>query len=308
MIITFIHSQKAFLPEVGAYIKLFESIGIKCKTAAPHEVIRADTDVEWHFMGTDIRKAKEGRIKIHEYASGSIGRLGNFKDFSKKILNVKPDFRLFLNPYVNNRFKFKDNIPFGYRDMGVNADWLTQANHSKTNCKFDFVYIGDLSPARQPENLLNVFTKSPMKEKTLLIISSNYAHFQTAYFQFKNIVFKGPYNHSDIPSILSEACYGINYIIDEEPFNQQTSTKFLEYAACGLPIVSTKYKWIDEFRSKYGGNYYYLKPDLSNFAWDPIVNFTFSKPDLTNWMWEKQIKSSGIIQFLDSKMRITKNS
>ncbi|MBE7173921.1 MAG: glycosyltransferase [Williamsia sp.] len=308
MTITFIHSQKAFLPEIDAYSRLFSSMGFSCQTALPEEADRIDTGVEWHFMGTDTRKAREGRLKIHEYASGSVGALGPLKDFGKRILNAKPDFRLFLNPYVRKRLGFKDNIPFGYRDMGVDAGWFTQTNHSTASRTFDFIYIGDLSPARHPEDLLNVFTKNSMKEKTLFIISNHYARLQTLYHNFKNIVFRGPCEHAAIRSMLQEARYGINYIIDKEPFNQQTSTKLLEYAACGLPIISTKYKWMEEFREKWGGQYYYLNPDLSNFTWEQIENFDFIGPDLSDWTWEKQIRNSGIVEFLHARLGNHQNS
>lgn len=300
MTITFFHGRKAFLPEVDAYSKLFGSMGIICKTALPEEIDRTDTDVEWHFMGIDTHKAKKGRVKIHEYLSGSTAPLRTIRDFSKKILNVKPDFRLFLNQYVHKRFAFSDNIPFGYRDMGVKAEWLAPNGKTPVAFKYDFVYLGDVSPARHPEKLLDVFAKSSMMDRTLLIISDNYSGLQASYRDYRNIIFKGPYEHSVIRSMLPEAQYGINYIIDKEPFNCQTSTKLLEYAACGLPVVSTQYKWIEEFESKYGGQYYYLNHDLSNFIWEDIEKFNFSSPDLSDWTWEKQIRASGVLEFLNS--------
>ena len=301
MTICFFHNQKAFLPEIGAYRQLFEPKGITCKTALPQEADRMDTDVEWHFMGTDTHKQKEGRIKIHEYGSGSIAPFRTWKDFGKKLLNVKPDFRLFLNQYVNERFAFNDGVPFGYRDMGVGAEWLVQTGPPPAVYKYDFVYTGDLSSAREPEKLLNVFTNF-MKDKTLLVISNQYARLQALYRSSANIIFKGPYEHPVIRSMLPEARYGINYIVDKEPFNRQTSTKFLEYAACGLPVVSTQYRWIEEFRSTCGGRYYYLNQDLSNFRWHDIENFNFSPPDLSGWTWEKQIERSGVLEFLFSRL------
>ena len=300
MTITFIHNNKAFLPEVHAYARLFGSLGINCQTALPQDVEKIDTDVEWHFIGLDTGKPK-GRIKIHEYASGSIGPLRAFKNLSKKLLNVKPDFRLFLNPYVKKRFGFDDGIPFGYRDMGINTDWMAPTGSFPGSYQYDFVYIGDLSPARRPEGLLDVFTHTSLKDKTLLVISSNYSHLQTKYRHYSNIIFKGPCEHSVIRSMLLEARYGINYIIDKEPFSRQTSTKFLEYAACGLPVISTQYTWIEEFSLKYGGQYFYLNNNMSNFTWEAVQAFTFSPPDLSGWTWEKQIKASGVLEFLDSK-------
>ncbi len=72
----------------------------------------------------------------------------------------------------------------------------------------------------------------------------------------------------------------VNYIPDEEPFNAQTPTKFLEYAAMKIPVISTNYFWISEFQERYGGNYFFLKEDLSNMTWDRITGFPYEFPNL----------------------------
>lgn len=298
MTITFIHGGHSFLPEIQAYTKLFQSKGVTCQFASPGKNGIVDTDVEWHFMGVDKHTANNGRIKIHEYTSASTAPFTFIKDLGKKILSVKPEYRLFLNEFVRDRFSFGDNIPFGYRDMGVSADWVSKDLHTPA---FDFVYIGDLSPSRRPEDLLNIFAGGMMKHRLLLVISHNYESLQKTYCSFSNIKFEGPYEHDLIREKLLEARYGINYIIDESPYNQQTSTKFLEYAACGLRVVSTRYEWIEHFQNEYGGNYYFLNPDLSNFNWKGIEEFPFKSPDLTEWTWEKQIERSGVLEFLDGR-------
>ena len=92
-------------------------------------------------------------------------------------------------------------------------------------------------------------------------------------------------------------------MVDKEPFNEQTSTKLLEYAALKMPIITTDYKWIRNFQKENGGNFFYLEKDLSNFIWKNISQFNYSFPDLKEWTWEKQIRKSGVLEFLQTKFR-----
>ena len=113
-----------------------------------------------------------------------------------------------------------------------------------------------------------------------------------------NINFHPSVSWEDVPAFLARARYAINYIPDEEPFNSQTSIKFLEYAAMKIPVISSHYFWISEFKERYGGNYFLLKKDLTNMTWDRISGFTFEFPDLQSWRWEERILASGILDFL----------
>ena len=105
-------------------------------------------------------------------------------------------------------------------------------------------------------------------------------------------------------SYIVKARYGINYVIDAEPFNQQASVRMLEYAALNLPIVTTRYAWIEQFQQQYGGNFFYLAPDLSNFTWEAVFNFGYVTPNLQQWGWEQQIRRSGVLEFLESKFEV----
>ena len=88
---------------------------------------------------------------------------------------------------------------------------------------------------------------------------------------------------------------------DITPFSKQVSAKFLDYAACGIPVISSDYQWIKEFENSYGGRYFYLLPDLSNLTWEHIKAFSYAAPDLREWTWEKQIEKSGITSFLQKR-------
>src|SRR5437764_10906419 len=135
MRIAFIDQQNAFLPELSAYIDFFSARGINCVIVNKKEAGRTASDVEWHFMGTSFKK-KNG-ITIHEYTSSSTPPFAYLKNLVKKQLNNKPDFRIFLNEFVSEQFCFNDNIPFGFRDMGVNLAQFDFQNGTSGK-EFDF--------------------------------------------------------------------------------------------------------------------------------------------------------------------------
>jgi hypothetical protein len=97
MKITFIHTNKAFLPEIGAYRDFFSTFGVDTATGS-YDDPGARPDVEWHFMGTRRRRLWKNTLVIHEYASASVPPLRGIKDLLKRWYNATPDYRLFLNP------------------------------------------------------------------------------------------------------------------------------------------------------------------------------------------------------------------
>jgi glycosyltransferase involved in cell wall biosynthesis len=297
MTIAFVHNNKAFLPETEAYCRFFNRVGITCEVTDKDNIGLIHRNVEWRLMGLDLTKPKEGILKIHEYTSSSVPPGRFWKNWSKAFVNAQPDFRLFLNEYVRKCFSFHDSIPFGYRDMGIPGDWLTKSEEAPEKM-YDFVYLGDMSAFREPERLLNIFATGTMRGYSLLMIGKNYDNLKEIYKSYSNIVFVGPLPQPTIPNWLRKARFAINFIIDKEPINSQTSTKFLEYAACDLPVVTTQYKWVNGFQRQYGGEYFFLNKDLSNFTWENVQGATYRSPDLSSWTWEEQIRKSGVVEFL----------
>ncbi|MFT3822390.1 MAG: glycosyltransferase [Chitinophagaceae bacterium] len=256
--------------------------------------------VEWFFMGTDLTKPREGICKIHEYISPSMPPLASWKNLYKSVFNSQPDCRVFKNEYVRSAFTFSDRIPSFYQDIGIDPHWLEPVV-SAPEKMYDFIYVGDLSARRSIEPMLQAFTRPEMKDRTLLLLSKNYTELQQQYQHYPNIIFRGPVDKVAVRHFMLQSRFGINYIPDTPPFNVLTSTKFLEYAACGLPIVTTDYTWVRQFQQQYGGEYFFLKSDFSNFTWEQVTNAAYSNPDLRSWTWENKIRSSGILEFLEGR-------
>jgi hypothetical protein len=298
MTIGFIHEHKAFLPGLNAYVQFFADRGIQTHIIHPAQLPTLRCDVEWHFMGHHIRRNKN-RITIHEYASASVPPFGKLKDSLKKLINATPDYRIFNSEYVRQQINPTDNIPYGFRNCGIpsgNSYLLPDAQK-----KYDFVYVGTVDKGRKIEPLFDCFTNGALKDHTLLVITRDYQTLDAMYKNAANITFKGPIPYSDTYAHIQEARFGINYMPDVAPFNQQTSAKFLDYAACQLPVVTSDYAWVRGFQQTYGGNYFFLHPDLENFTWENVNNGMYSQPDLSSWTYEKQILQSGVLEFLESK-------
>ncbi len=300
MRIVFIQPHKAFLPEIDAYENFFSTLHVETIVVRPKNAGKVDADVEWHFMGTDKTGKKNGVIKIHEYTSASVPPFVQLKNFSKRIFNAKPDYRLFLNKYVHNKLGFTDWVPFGFRDMGISDSFL-KFDKSITNKKYDFVYAGSVSAERRIDKLIECFATGKLKGHSLLVLSKDYLDLKNEFMQFENIHFEGPVYHDEMPYNISKAKFAINFMVDKEPFNQQTSTKLIEYAALKIPVITTDYKWVRSFQKEKGGSFFYLEKNLENFSWENVSAFDYSFPDLKALTWEKQIRESGVIQFLQSK-------
>lgn len=301
MVIAFIHDDKSFLPEIAAYQRYFGQYNITCITKKRKEKTKITRQVDWFFMGSDFTPREPGVCTIHEYLSASTPPGGWWKDQAKRYLNKRPDYRLFLNSFVKDRLAFHDGTPWGYRDMGL---WLEhyQDYHKVGEKQYDFIYTGTISADMRFEKLLNHFTAgAPLADRSLLVVSKHYEALQARYATTPTIKFTGPVDQAGVRTLISQARFAINYKPDVIPYNRQTSTKLLEYGACRIPIITTHAEWIHNFRRQYGGNFFFLERDLSNFTWENVNAFDYNYPDLTSWSWETQIKNSGVIAFLQSK-------
>jgi glycosyltransferase involved in cell wall biosynthesis len=295
MTIAFVHPHKSFLQNPVAYADFFSSYGIGTVLCRPDDSRRKDADVEWHFMGTNQRKDNRGII-IHEYASSSIPPFSSLKNRLKKMLNIIPDYRLFNNSYVRDALHFSDGVPSGIREYGIVPPARIEA--ALPDKKYDFVYLGTVGPERRLESLFQSFASEKMKNRTLLVISRHFERIARRYQGNANIHFIGPVSYYEVRGQLQQCRYGINFMPDILPFNNQISAKLLDYAAAGLPVITTDYPWVRDFQTKYGGNFFKLAGDLSNFEWEEITRFPYQAPDLQEWSWENQIRKSGVLEFL----------
>src|SRR5688500_18033678 len=223
MLIAFVHTGKAFLPGMAAYSDFFSKLGINTTVVLTNNLEKIKPDVEWHFMGVHLRKKKRSRIIIHEYASASTPPSGNLKNATKRLASIKPDFRIFLNDYVRGKFGFTDSVPFGYRDLGLNNEFLNAPlKFEGATKKYDFIYVGSTAYDAHFQKMLDHLSEK-FKEKSVLILSQDYEKLAKRYEAKKNIQFSGPVPQPEIPFYISGARFAINFRPDVEPYNRQTS-------------------------------------------------------------------------------------
>jgi hypothetical protein len=97
-------------------------------------------------------------------------------------------------------------------------------------------------------------------------------------------------SHADVPTQLRRARFGLNLVSNIAPYNQQTSTKLLEYCAVGLPVVSNDYPWVRYFASRHQGNFHLLSDNPSTWApsfGEALEAYPYQVPDLHDMQWPK---------------------
>lgn len=294
--ILFIRENKAFLPEIDAYIKYFnkfEDFSAYDSSKISGEFNLNEFDVIWEFKGFGGINVKN-QILVHEYASLSTGQFPLLKNKLKVKMNRKPQLRVFLNEKVKSGFRFNDHVDYCLRDMGLDESFL---NVEKEKKEFDFVYVGAVSKSRGIDKLLNIFTKK--NNGKLCLIGNVDNEIYMKYKNNKDLIFTGKVPYLEVPKIASKAIYGINYIPDQYPLNIQTSTKLLEYLALGLKVITTDYYWIRQFEKKHYCSFYKL--NNSNFDLSKISNYEFKLNfKAQNFLWDSIFEQSEIINKLKS--------
>jgi len=297
--ILFKRSEKAFLPEIDAYLNYFNK---STEFRAYDSLTLQDGsdfnefDVIWEFKGIGGSKKEENKVLVHEYASLSTGGLPKFKNLLKTQLNAKPDLRIFLNSNVKEGFKFKDNIDFCMRDMGIDQSFFSVKNENK---EFDYVYVGSICKERGIDRLLEAFNSKPAGKLCLIGNVENVIYNQ--YKSNKDIIFTGKIPYSDVPEIASKGIYGINFIPDKYPYNIQTSTKLIEYLALGLKVLTTDYKWVRQFEKKNNCTFYKLDWNRLEINSNDFEGFDFkNKFNPQDYLWEKVIERANIKEKLVS--------
>lgn len=289
--ILFVRNNRAFLPEINAYLSFFNKAeGFKAYDSSKivGEYKLSDFDVIWEFKGFGGEKAKE-QILIHEYASLSTGTFPKFKNILKTKLNPKPDLRVFLNENVNLSFGFTDSIEYCYRDMGVDEIFLHSISDKK---EYDFVYVGPITKEREIDRLLKNFT-AKINGK-ICLVGNVESDIYGAYKNNKDIIFTGKVPYTEVPNIASKALYGLNFMPNKYPYNIQTSTKLLEYLALGLKVITTDYKWVRQFEEKHNCLFHRFDPH-GNFSVENLENQEYKTNfQAEDFIWGRIIEKSGI--------------
>lgn len=298
--ILFFNTRKAYLPELVAYKDYFTKHGFICEEACDIDSIEHQQyDVHWHMMGNDFTfsQSSKPKILVHEYHSASTGKFAFLKNILKKsaFFTRKPDLRVFLTKDMESYFGFSDEVDSSYRDMGFIQNEQREVSKNK---EFDFLYVGSMGPKRKLSIFIDGFLASTNTEKLYLLGKSD-PTLQKKYSLEKQIIFLGAVPYKEVVNYIRRSAICVNYIPDEFPYNCQTSTKLIEYAATGVKFISTNYAWINEFENKTGFRCYKFNYDMSDFSISSAINNEFVPGNIQQYDWDVILSDSEILKKLN---------
>ncbi|MBV2127794.1 glycosyltransferase family protein [Arsukibacterium indicum] len=280
----FVHQSKAQLPELQAYTDYFRP-RYHVEVSNPAADL-SGYDIVWFFMGFSRYQPQPGQFIVHEYASLSTPPLARVKDLIKRQLNATPDLRVFQNKTQSRLMRFNDAVPERFRDMGIAGHFKQQLDAGK---KCDLIYAGSMDKSRRLEHALDVVLKL-RPHTSIWLVGQPSVYLQQRYQRYANVRFMGPVPNSQIPALLNQARFGLNYLPDVYPYHFQTSTKLLEYAACGLPVIGNKNSWVTDFLNQHPLQYH----DLQQLtAWPQPQAADISDQSRQAWRWQQRIADAG---------------
>jgi hypothetical protein len=287
MLIHFVRNGPSYLPELEAYAAFIASQGHQANIHDTSATVPNDAQVVWWICGR-VSHLEQLRLKrafhIHEYSSSSVPPHAWLKDQVKRITQAQPDYRVFQNPWVRERMGFSSRVPSCLRDMGIAPAFFEPPAYAVAQ-EFDLVYLGEMTRL-QP--FLPVLQSIHQAGRSLLLVGDVPEYIQSQLPP--NVTVSGRVSHADVPTQLRRARFGLNLVSNIAPYNQQTSTKLLEYCAVGLSVVSNDYPWVRYFASRHQGNFHLLSdnPDtwLPSFG-EALEAYPYQVPDLHDMQWSK---------------------
>lgn len=302
MLIHFVHTGDAYLPELQAYSDFIQSCGHYARVHRQADTVPHDASVVWWMCGLvaiQARRCCPRAFHVHEYASASVGALCHVKDIYKRWVQPQPHYRIFQNDWVRSRMGFKDEIPFEYRDMGLTPH---SDSHGARNCSldFDFVYLGEMQRLR---HFLPLFEGLAQSRRTVLLIGQMPETLQRYFDRLSNVTTVGKVPHREVLPHLKRTRYGLNLVPDQLPYTEQTSTKLLEYCAAGLNVVSTDYPWVRRFEQKHDASFSFIPFPHRAIAYSDLLGsaldlHAYRTPKLDDLAWPTLLKHMRIWQQL----------
>ncbi|MEI8030417.1 MAG: glycosyltransferase [Comamonadaceae bacterium] len=266
MLIHFVHTGDAYLPELQAYVEFVRAAGHQAQLHYQIDTVPSDAAVLWWLCGQvspELAQRYPAAFHIHEYASASVPPLAWLKDRVKRWHQATPNYRIFQNDWVRRRMGFNDAVPAELRDMGIASDFF-DASPAAVEPEFDFVYLGEM---RRLRHFLPLFDALAQTGRRVLLIGQMPDDLRPRLQRHTNLSVTGRVPHNQVPAQLRRARYGLNLVPNQLPYTQQTSTKLLEYCAAGLRVLSTDYAWVREFEQQYPARFAYLPCQASVAAY-----------------------------------------
>lgn len=300
MLIHFVRNGPSYLPELDAYAAFLQDRGHQVQVHDDSTSVPTNAAVVWWMCGR-VPYAEAHRLRqafqVHEYASASVPPHAWLKDQIKHWTQPKPDFRIYQNGWVRERLGFGNSVPSALRDMGVAQHFFDVAQRRDLPApEFDLVYLGEMNRLLPFVPMLHSIHAAGRR---LLLIGDVPEALQAQLPA--SVTCTGRVPHTYVPEQLRRARFGLNLVSNVEPYNQQTSTKLLEYCAVGLPVVSNDYAWVRYFAAQHQGNFLLLRAEPSswetNFG-EALDVFPYVVPDVQALAWPQVLAKLPLWQHL----------
>lgn len=291
MHVAIVLTGRAYLPEAFAYRRYLTERGHRAECVDGPDAI-GDADIAIVFSIRDQWAARRSGAKVvHEYHSLSTGRFKAAKHLIKRVLAPRPAGRIFLNDHVAARYGFQGGTPAIVRPMGIDAEFFGCALGSAPDK--DIVYCGSLGRS----GVLPTIAKLAERGFSLLVIGGVPDGTDLGAFTGLSVEFTGQLPREALPAALARARFGLNVTPDAYPYNVQTSTKTIEYAAAGLGIVSNRYRWIEDFAGERQASILWLDT-LETSA--QLVTWVTKPVDASDLLWSRVLDDAGFEPFLQA--------
>jgi hypothetical protein len=255
----------------------------------------------WHMMGLYPRRMPCS-LTVHDYRSLSVGRGRRVKDLVKRLVNARPDIRIFQNDAIRRALGFRMDASSRFLPMGVPARFVASRTLVEPPAA-DFVYIGSMLAERRCERMIDSFIKRFGEARQFDLYGPPNPELEARYLGRHNIRFRGLIAQAELPRVLKSARVGVNFFPDHYPHVLQTPTKLMEYGALGMRILSNEHPQSRITAQQYG----------LSCRWGSIEDLFADVPDTLDWAdnmgvdpaamaWPAVIRASGIEQLLTQRL------
>lgn len=311
-----LHPGKANYPEIAAYRSRLGKHGF--------EVFDGDIDAYARFPDRDVcilwcimgfyRTLPPARFVIHDYRSLSVGRLAAVKDGVKRVLNVRPDLRIFQNEQMRDAMAFRDGVRTLLLPMGV-PDWIFAPADAGSDRAAPagagaapmpsgrFCYIGEMSRERGFQKVLAAYRDARRDASdTLVLVGQPEPEIHAAFVDTPGIRFVGRVPQPDALRIVRDSEYAVCFFPYHRPHCFQTPTKLLEYASLGKKIICNDAPSNVRTAHALGIHCHVTGAAIFDELF-PLSRVRATRPDpaaMQSLEWGRVIERSGVLAFIDA--------
>lgn len=279
-------SPKAYLPETDAYEAYLVAHGVEARCVDDRRAIRYDEIAIVFRFEDQMARDIAARRRIHEEHNIPVGWRGWLRSTLLRA-GPRPDGQIRL-AQAHDALPRPD-CPTLVRSCGIDAQLFDIDRRAEP--EFDLVYCGSLD---RPGVIHELFWLA-LHDFTVAVYGRLPPGMPQSRLENEGVTFFGPISREEVPAALANARAGLNVTPDQRPWNVQESMKTLEYLAAGLPVVSNRYPWIEQFADERGADILWLD-DLGGPG--QLRSATSSRVDMNDREWTRLLDEVGFIPFL----------